>query len=130
MMFVNYRQHAPPTLRLLLILDKRIDYSRHNLGIRCQHKTIPSHACTVGFKVYTKKLCIVEEWNSLKQITIFLQSSQLEKQFKILLKTKHSLPSPFCGTLTLYMWYFWILTKAMMTLPYFCLFLKAYVDFR
>ena len=30
----------------------------------------------------------------LEQITIFLQSSQLEKHFKIL-KTKHSLPSPF-----------------------------------
>ena len=29
------------------------------------------------------KLWAVEEWNSLKQITIFLQSSQLEKHFKI-----------------------------------------------
>ena len=69
-------------------------YLRHNLGTRHQHKTIPSHTCSVGFKVSTMKLWAVEEWNSLKQITIFLQSSQLEKHFKIL-KTKHSLPSPF-----------------------------------
>ena len=60
-----------------------MDYSRHNLGTRHQHKTIPSHACIVGFKVSTIKLWVVEEWNSLKQITIFLQSSQLEKHFKI-----------------------------------------------
>jgi hypothetical protein len=39
------------------------------------------------------KLWAVEEWNNLKQITIFLQSSQLEKHFGIL-QTKHSLPSP------------------------------------
>ena len=72
-----------PTLRMLLILDKRLDYSRHNLRTRHQHKTIPSHTCSVGFKVSTMKLWAVEEWNSLKQITIFLQSSQLEKHFKI-----------------------------------------------
>ena len=71
-----------------------MDYLKLNLGIRHQHKTIPSHACTAGFKVSTMKLWAVEEWNSLKQITIFLQPSQLEKYFKIL-KTKHSLPSPF-----------------------------------
>ena len=29
-----------------------------------------------------------------------------------------------------YMWYFWFLTKALMTLPSFCLLLKAYVEFR
>ena len=72
-----------PTLRILLILDKRMDYSRHNLWTRLQHKTIPNHACTIGFKVSTMKLWAVEEWNSLKQITILLQSSQLEKHFKI-----------------------------------------------
>ena len=71
-----------------------MDYFRHNLGTRHQHKIIPSHACSTGFKVSTMKLWAVEEWNSLKQITIFLQSSQLVKYFKVL-KTKHSLPSPF-----------------------------------
>ena len=83
-----------PTLRLLLVLDKRLDFSRHNLRTRHQYKTIPSYACTAGFKVSTMKLWVVEKWNSLKHITIFLQSSQLEKRFKIL-RTKHSLPSPF-----------------------------------
>ena len=83
-----------PTLRLLLILDKRLDYSRHNLRTRHQHKTIPSHTCTVGFKVSTMKLWVVEEWNNLKQITIFRQSSQLEKHLRFL-KEKHSLPSTF-----------------------------------
>jgi hypothetical protein len=58
-------------------------YLRHNLGIGHQHNTIPSHTCTAGFKVSIMKLWAVEEWNSLKQITIFLQSSQLENHFKI-----------------------------------------------
>jgi hypothetical protein len=40
------------------------------------------------------KLWAAEEQNNLKQITIFLQSSHLEKHFRIL-KTKHSIPSPF-----------------------------------
>ena len=75
--------NKPPILRILLVLDKRMDYSKHNLRTRHQHKTIPSDACTAGFKVSTMKLWVVEEWNSLKQITIFLQSSQLEKYFKI-----------------------------------------------
>jgi hypothetical protein len=44
--------------------------------------------------VYTIKLWAVEEQNNLKQITISFQSSQLEIHFKIL-KTKHTLPSPF-----------------------------------
>jgi hypothetical protein len=60
-----------------------MDYLRHNLGTRHQHKTIPSHTGTVGFKLSTMKLYAVEEWNNLKQITIFLQPSQLEKHFKI-----------------------------------------------
>jgi len=72
-----------PTLRLLLVLDKRLDYLKHNLRTRHQHKTIPSYTCIVGFKVSTIKLWAVEEWNSLKQITIFCQSSQLEKHFMI-----------------------------------------------
>ena len=72
-----------PTLRLLLVLDKRMDYLRHNLRTSHQQKTIPSHTCSAGFKVSTIKLWVVEEWNNLKQITIFLQSSQLEKHFKI-----------------------------------------------
>ena len=65
-MNVNYCQQAPPILRLLLVLDKRMDYFRHNLQTRHQHKTIPSHACSVGFKVSTIKLWAVEEWNNLK----------------------------------------------------------------
>ena len=60
-----------------------MDYLRHNLRTRHQHKTIPTHACSAGFKVSTMKLWAVEEWNSLKQITILLQSSQLKKYFKI-----------------------------------------------
>jgi hypothetical protein len=72
-----------PAFRLLLILDKRIDYLKHNLKTRHQHKTIPNHACSAGLKVSTMKLWVVEKWNSLKQITIFLPSSQLEKHFKI-----------------------------------------------
>ena len=40
------------------------------------------------------KLWAVEEWNSLKHISIFLQSSQLEKHFNTF-ENKHSLPSPF-----------------------------------
>ena len=83
-----------PILRLLPVLNKRMDYLIHNLRTRHQHKTIPNHTCTARFKVSTMKLWAVEEWNSLKQITIFLQSSQLVKYFKVL-KTKHSLPSPF-----------------------------------
>ena len=82
-MSVNYHQQASPTLRLLLVLDKRVDYSRHNLRTRHSHKTILSHTCTVGFKVSTMKLWTVKKWNSLKQITFFLRSSQLEKHFKI-----------------------------------------------
>ena len=71
-----------------------MDYSRHNLWTSHQHKTIPSHVCIAGFKVSTIKLWAIEEWNSLKQITIFLQSSQLEEHLRFF-KTKHSLPSPF-----------------------------------
>ena len=55
-----------PTHRLLLVLDKRMDYLGHNLRTSHQHKTIPSHACTVGFKVSTMKLWAVEEWNIVK----------------------------------------------------------------
>ena len=73
-----------------------MDYLRHNLRTRHQHKTIASHACTAGFKVSTMKLWTVEEWNSLKEITILLQSSQLEKHFNTFEnKTKHSFPFPF-----------------------------------
>ena len=73
-----------PTLRLLLVLDKRMDYSKHNLRTRHQHKTIPCHTYTAGFKVSTMKFWAVEEWNSLKHITMFLQSSQLEKHLRFL----------------------------------------------
>ena len=71
-----------------------MDYSRQNLRTKYQHKTSPNHTCTAGFKVSTMKLWAVEEWNNLKQITIFLHSSQLEKHLRFF-KTKHSLPSPF-----------------------------------
>jgi hypothetical protein len=60
-----------------------MDYLGHNLRIGHQHKTIPSYTCNAGFKVSIKKLWAIEEWNNLKQITIFLQSSQWEKYFKI-----------------------------------------------
>jgi hypothetical protein len=107
-----------------------MDYSRHNLRTKHQHKTIPSHLCFAKFKVSTIKLWTVEEWNNLKQITIFLQSSQLEKYFKIL-KNKTYLTFFFCGTLkSLNIWYFWILTKALMIVPSFYLVLRAYVEFR
>jgi hypothetical protein len=70
-----------------------MNYLRHNHRSRYQHKTISSHACSAGFKMFTMKLWAVEEWSSLKQI-IFFQSSHLKKHFRIL-KTKHSLLSPF-----------------------------------
>ena len=73
-----------------------------------------------GFKVSTMKLWAVEDWNSLKQITIFLQSSQLETYFKIF-ENKIQLTFSFLwySQITLYMWYFWILTKAQMTFAFF-----------
>ena len=95
------------TLRLLLVLDKRVDYSRYNLRTRHQHKTISSHTCTVGFKVSTMKLWAVEEWNSLKQITIFLQSSQLEKHLRFLKQIIAYLLLLYYSQITLYMWYFY-----------------------
>jgi hypothetical protein len=49
-----------------------MDYSRHNFGKRHQYKIDPNHACSAGFKVSTMQLWVVEEWNSMKQITIFL----------------------------------------------------------
>ena len=97
MININYCQQTP-TLRLLLVLDKRMDYLRRNFRTSHQHKTIPNHTCIVGFKVFTVELWAVKEWNSLKQITIFLQSSQLEKYFKIS-ENKTQLTFSFCGTL-------------------------------
>ena len=81
-MVVNYRQQTPPHLAFYSSLIKGWITQDITLG-QDQHKTISSHACTVGFKVSTMKLWAVEEWNSLKHITVFLQSSQLEKHFKI-----------------------------------------------
>ena len=83
-----------------------MDYLRHNFGTRHQHKTIPSHTCTVGFKVSIMKLCAVEEWNSLKQIIIFVQSSQLEKHLRFLKQNIAYLLLLWYSQITLYMWYF------------------------
>jgi hypothetical protein len=47
---------SSPTHRLLIVLEKRMDYLRHNSITKHQHKTIPSHACTARFKVSTMKL--------------------------------------------------------------------------
>jgi hypothetical protein len=47
---------SSPTLRLLLVLEKRMDYLRHNSRTKHQHKTVPSLACTIEFKVSTMKL--------------------------------------------------------------------------
>jgi len=65
------------------------------------------------FKVSTLKLWAIEECNNLKQIIILLQSSQLEKHFKICEnKTITYLLLVWYSQITHYMWYFWILTKA------------------
>jgi len=65
------------------------------------------------FKVSTLKRWAIEECNSLKQIIILLQSSQLEKHFKICEnKTITYLLLVWYSQITHYMWYFWILTKA------------------
>ena len=81
-MNVNYRQQTPPHIGFYSSSIKGW-ITQDNLRTSHHHKTIPNHSCTVGSKVSTMKLYAVEEWNSLKQITIFLQSSQLEKHFKI-----------------------------------------------
>ena len=60
-MNVNYRQQTPPHLGFYSSSIKKMDYSRHNLRTRHQHKTIPSHAFTTGFKVSTMKLWAIEE---------------------------------------------------------------------
>jgi hypothetical protein len=55
--YVNDHQQDSPTLRLLLVLEKRlvhrINYLRHYSRTKRQHKIIPSYSCTVGFKVST-----------------------------------------------------------------------------
>ena len=71
-MNVNYHQQTPPHLGFYSSSIKGW-ITQDNLRIRHQHKTISSHVCTVRFKVSTMKLWAVEEWNSLKQITMFLQ---------------------------------------------------------
>jgi hypothetical protein len=59
-MYINDRQQDSPTLRLLLVLEKRlvhrINYLRHYSRTKYQHKTIPSYSCTAGFKVSTINL--------------------------------------------------------------------------
>ena len=92
-MYVNYRQQLP-TLRLLLVLDRRMDYFRHNLGIKHQQKTIPSHTCSAGFKVSTIKLWAVEERNNLNRSPSSFSQVNWRNILRFL-KTKHSLPSPF-----------------------------------
>jgi hypothetical protein len=47
---------SSPTLRLLLVLETRMNYLRHNSRTKHQHKIVPSHACTTGFRVSTMKL--------------------------------------------------------------------------
>jgi hypothetical protein len=59
-MYVSDRQQDSSTLRLLLVLEKRlvhgINYLRHYSRIKHQHKTIPSYSCIAGFKVSTINL--------------------------------------------------------------------------
>ena len=71
-MNVNYRQQTPPHLGFYSSSIK--GWITQDIIFRTshQHKTIPGHTCSIGFKVSTVKLWAVEEWNSLKQITIFL----------------------------------------------------------
>ena len=82
-MNINYHQQTPPHLGFYSSSIKGWITQDITLVQGINIKPFPSHACTAGFKVSTMKLWAVEEWNSLKQITIFLQSSQLEKHFKI-----------------------------------------------
>ena len=86
---VNYRQQTPPHLGFYSSSIKGW-ITQDNLRTSHQHKTIPSHTCSVEFKVSTMKLWVVEKWNNPN-----FQSSHLEKHFKIFLKTKHSLPYSF-----------------------------------
>ena len=93
-MSVNYHQQASPTLRLLLVLDKRVDYSRHNLRTKHQHKTIPSHTCMWDSK------CLPWNFGRLKNGTAWNISPSSFSQVNWrnifgFLKTKHGLPSPF-----------------------------------
>jgi hypothetical protein len=78
---------------LLLILEKRLDYFKHNCKTRYQHQTIPSHTYTAGFNVSTIKLWAVEKWNSVKQ-SPFHPSILSLGVFVYMLKRKHSLHSP------------------------------------
>jgi hypothetical protein len=59
-MYVNDRQQDSPTLRLLLVLEKRlvhrINYLRHYSRTKHQHKIILSYLYTAGFKVSTINL--------------------------------------------------------------------------
>ena len=94
MMNVNYRQQTPSHLGFYSSSIKGWITQDITLGQDINIKPFPFIHALQDFKVSTMNLQVVEEWNSLKQITIFLQSSQLEKHLRFL-KTKHSLPSPF-----------------------------------
>ena len=110
---INYYQQTPPHLGFYSSSIKGWITQDITLGQDNQHKTIPSYACTSWLKVSTMKLWAIEECNNLKQIIILLQSSQLEKHFKICEnKTITYLLLVWYFQITHYMWYFWILTKA------------------
>jgi hypothetical protein len=65
-----------------------MDYLRHNFRTKYQHKTIPNHACSAGFKVSTIKLYAVEEQNNVKQITFIFLVELIGEIIKIFEKTK------------------------------------------
>ena len=108
-----------------------MDYSRHNLRTSHQHKTIPSHTCTAGFKVSTMKLWAVKKWNSLKQITFFPSIKSTGETFKNFVNKNiaYLLLFVVLSNHSIYV-VFWDPHQALMTLPSFCLLLKAYVELR
>ena len=75
------------------------------------------HLYSAGFKVSTTKLWEVEEQNSKKQITLLLSVKSTRVFFAIILKgkTKLTFPCKWYSQITQYMWYFCILTKALIS---------------
>ena len=83
MMNVNYHQQTPPHLGIYSSLIKGWITQNITLGQVINIKPLLVMHALRDSKVSTLKHWAFQEWNRLKQITIFLQSSQLEKHFKI-----------------------------------------------
>ena len=98
MMNVNYRQQTAPHLGFYSFSIKGWITQNITLGQVINIKPLLVMHALRDSKVSTLKHWAVQEWNRLKQITIFLQSSQLEKHFWIF-ENKTWLTFSFCSTL-------------------------------